>query len=227
MKLLVNAEKRETKGKSSSRNLRRSNMVPGIIYSSGEANETISLNKFEIAKNLENENFYSQVIDVSLNGEIQKVILRDLQRHPAKREILHIDFQRVKADKKINITVSIHFENESIAPGVKVSGGLVSHLMSEIEISSLPDNLPQNIIVDLANLEIDQTIHLTDIKLPAGVEIVSLLHGDVRSPAINLPVVVIHKPKASKAEAATEEVSSAPEVESAQKNDKDKKVEKS
>ena len=127
MEFIINAEKRDKKGTSSSRNIRREGMVPGIIYGAGTAEEAISLNRYEIAKNLENDSFYSQVLDISLDGKKQQVVLRDIQRHPAKREILHMDFQRILADQKINVTIPINFVNEDKAPGVKVDGGIVRH----------------------------------------------------------------------------------------------------
>ena len=112
MDFLINAEKREKKGTSSSRNIRRDGFVPGIIYGAGKEEQTISLPKHEVAKNLEQDAFYSQVLDISLDGKKEQVILRDIQRHPAKREILHMDFQRVKADQKINVTIPLNFLNE-------------------------------------------------------------------------------------------------------------------
>ena len=141
MDFLINAEKREKKGTSSSRNIRRDGFVPGIIYGAGKEEQTISLRKHEVAKNLEQDAFYSQVLDISLDGKKEQVILRDIQRHPAKREILHMDFQRVKADQKINVTIPLNFINEDVAPGVKVDGGIISHLMTEIEIICLPADI--------------------------------------------------------------------------------------
>lgn len=216
MDLHINAEKRDNKGTSTCRNIRRSGLVPGIIYGGGKQEEMISLNKYEIAKSLDNEAFYSQVIDISLSGEKQQVILRDIQRHPAKREILHLDFQRIKADQKINVTIPIHFENEDIAHGVKIDGGIISRLMTEIEISSLPGDIPEYISVDLIDLGIDHPIHLSELKLPKGVELTSLQHGDDDS--ADAAVVVIHKAKTIIEEEPTE-APAASEVASDQKND--------
>ncbi len=190
--------------------------MPAIIYGAGRQEEPISINKYEISKSLENEAFYSQVIDISLAGEKQQVILRDIQRHPAKREIMHLDFQRIKADQKINVTIPIHFENEDIAPGVKIGGGILSRLMTEIEVSCLPGDIPEYISVDLIELEIDHPIHVSELKLPRGVELTLLQHGDDDS--ADAAVVVIHKAKA----VVEEEPTGAPEaseVASNQKND--------
>ena len=216
MEFIVNAEKRDRKGTSSSRNIRREGMVPGIIYGSGTIEEAISLNKFEIAKHLESDSFYSQVLDISLDGKKQQVILRDIQRHPAKKEVLHMDFQRIRADQKINVTVPVNFVNEDIAPGVKVDGGVVSHLITELEVICLPGDIPENITVDLVELQIDKAIHLSELSLPKGVEITLLQHGAEDS---DMAVVVIHKARAEEVE---EEISAAPEaseVASDQKND--------
>ena len=223
MEFIINAQKRDKKGTSSSRNIRREGMVPAIIYGADTAEETISLNKFEIAKNLDNDAFYSQVLDISLDGKKQQVILRDIQRHPAKREILHMDFQRIKADQKINVTIPIKFVNEDKAPGVKIDGGIVSHLMTELEVVCLPADIPENIIVDLIDLPIDKSIHLTELNLPDGVELTLLQHGDDESS--DMAVVVIHKAKA----VVEEEPTGAPEateVASDQKNDENNDSEK-
>ena len=222
MDFLINAEKRDKKGTSSSRNIRREGSVPGIIYGAGKKEQTISLLKHEIAKNLEQDAFYSQVLDISLEGKKEQVILRDIQRHPAKREILHMDFQRVKADQKINVTIPLNFVNEDVAPGVKVDGGIISHLMTEIEIVCLPVDIPENITVDLIDLQIDQPIHLSELKLPGGVEIPLLQHSDEDSDAA---IVVIHKAKV----VVEEEFEGAPEaseVASDQKNDENKDADK-
>ena len=223
MEFIVNAEKRERKGTSYSRNIRREGLVPGIIYGAGKAEEIISLNKFEVAKNLENDAFYSQVLDISLEGKKQQVILRDIQRHPAKREILHMDFQRIKADEKINVTVPINFINEDIAPGVKIDGGVISHLISELEIVSLPANIPENITVDLKDLSIDKSIHLSELTLPEGVEITLLQHGAEDS---DMAVIVIHKARAEEVEEDLTAAPEASEVASDQKNDESNEKDK-
>ena len=216
MDFIINAEKRDKKGTTYARNIRRQGSVPGIIYGAGDAVEAITMNKFEIAKNLEHDSFYSQVLDISLDGKKQQVVLRDIQRHPAKREILHMDFQRIKADEKINVTVPINFINEDIAPGVKIDGGIISHLITELEVVCLPGDIPENITVDLVDLPIDKSIHLSELQLPEGVEITLLQHGAEDS---DMAVVVIHKAKAQEVE---EDLSAAPEaseVASDQKND--------
>ena len=224
MEILINAEKRETKGTSSSRNTRRLNLVPAIIYGAGSKEQMISLNKFEVNKHLESDGFYSQVLDVSIDGTKEQVILRDIQRHPAKQEILHIDFQRIRADQKINVTVPVNFINEEVSPGVKVSGGIVSHLVTELEIICLPKDIPENITVDMIDLELDHTIHLKDLTLPTGVELTLLQRDD--DDAGEMGVVVIHMAKAEVEEEVLDEAPVASEVASDQKNDESNEQDK-
>jgi len=224
MEFLINAEKRETKGTSSSRNTRRLNLVPAIIYGAGSKEQMISLNKFEVNKHLESDGFYSQVLDVSIDGTKEQVILRDIQRHPAKQEILHIDFQRIRADQKINVTVPVNFINEEVSPGVKVSGGIVSHLVTELEIICLPKDIPENITVDMIDLELDHTIHLKDLTLPTGVELTLLQRDD--ADAGEMGVVVIHMAKAEVEEEVLDEAPVASEVASDQKNDESNEQDK-
>mgnify|MGYP001173246577 FL=1 len=224
MEFLVNAEKRETKGTSSSRNTRRLNLVPAIIYGAGSKEQMISLNKFEVNKHLESDGFYSQVLDVSIDGTKEQVILRDIQRHPAKQEILHIDFQRIRADQKINVTVPVNFINEEVAPGVKESGGIVSHLITELEIICLPKDIPENITVDMIDLELDRPVHLKDLTLPTGVELTLLQRGD--DDAGEMGVVVIHMAKAEEEEEVLDEAPVASEVASDQKNDESNEQDK-
>ena len=224
MEFLINAEKRETKGTSSSRNTRRLNLVPAIIYGAGSKEQMISLNKFEVNKHLESDGFYSQVLDVSIDGTKEQVILRDIQRHPAKQEILHIDFQRIRADQKINVTVPVNFINEEVSPGVKVSGGIVSHLVTELEIICLPKNIPENITVDMVDLELDHPIHLKDLTLPAGIELTLLQRDD--DDAGEMGVVVIHMAKAEVEEEVLDEAPVASEVASDQKNDESNEQDK-
>ena len=224
MEFLINAEKRETKGTSSSRNTRRLNLVPAIIYGAGSKEQMISLNKFEVNKHLESDGFYSQVLDVSIDGTKEQVILRDIQRHPAKQEILHIDFQRIRADQKINVTVPVNFINEEVSPGVKVSGGIVSHLITELEIICLPKDIPENITVDMVDLELDHPIHLKDLTLPTGVELTLLQRGD--DDAGEMGVVVIHMAKAEVEEEVLDEAPVASEVASDQKNDESNEQDK-
>ncbi len=184
-------ELRQEIGKASARRMRRlDNRVPGIVYGAGKESTPIMVDFFNLSNALKNEAFYSHILTLKLDGKEEKVVLKDLQRHPYKPVILHVDFQRISATEKLYMTVPLHFKGEDIAPGVKIDGGVVSHLMNEVEIRCLPADLPEYIEVDASNLGMDETIHLSELKLPKGVEIVALTHGKEADQA----VVSIHKP---------------------------------
>ncbi|MGS2717670.1 50S ribosomal protein L25/general stress protein Ctc [Eionea flava] len=202
---VLNAESRELTGKGASRRLRReSSKVPGIIYGGSKKPQMISLLQKDLVKHLENEAFYSHIISVNVDGAAQDVILKDLQRHPAKPTIYHVDLLRVSKTKKFTTRVPLHFINEEKSKGVKVQGGLVSHSISELEISCLPADLPEYIEVDLIDVEIGQIVHISDLDLPKGVESVQLSHGHDH----DLPVATINKPKGASADDADSEESS-------------------
>ncbi len=178
MQIEINASKRDTQGTGASRRLRRAGRVPGVVYGGGQAACSIDLNHKDLYFGLKNEAFHSSVLTLNLDGAKESVLLRDFQMHPYKPLVLHIDFQRVEAGHKIHMKVPLHFVNAEIAPGVKLAGGVVSHLMTEAEVLCMPDSLPEFIEVDLSNLDSGQTIHLSDLTLPAGVEFASLARGE-------------------------------------------------
>jgi len=187
------AEVRNDMGKGASRRLRREGKFPAVIYG-GEAEPlSLSLDHDNMIHHLENEAFYSHILTLDIDGKKQKAVLKDLQRHPAKPILLHADFMRVSDKEKIKMHVPLHFINEDQAPGLKI-GGVVTHNMTEVEVQCLPKDLPEYLEVDLAGVEIEQILHLSNIKLPAGVELVELLHGDGHDQAI----AAIHKTRASK-----------------------------
>lgn len=204
---VLNAEKRDEQGKGASRRLRRAGMVPAIIYGAGKEPATISLNHNEVIRQLENESFYSHVLTLKIGGTEEQAILRDMQRHPSKPYVTHMDFQRVSATDKIRVLVPVHFVNEDTCVGVKQGGGVLNHLMTEVEVQCLPKDLPEFIEVDVAGLNVGDTIHLSDLKLGQGVEIVELLHGDEHDNA----VVACHKGHGGAAAAETEEGEEAAE----------------
>ena len=182
----LNAEPRPDVGKGASRRLRRQGKVPAVLYGGDKAPEALTLLQREILYQLDNEAFYSHVLQVNIGARKEQAILRDLQRHPYKPTILHLDLQRITADEKVRVHVPLHFINEDSAPGVKQQGGAISRLRIEVEVSCLPKDLPEFIEVDLADLRIGEAIQLSQLKLPAGVEIVEL------SPEHDVPVVSIH-----------------------------------
>ena len=175
----LNAEARSDLGKGASRRLRRlASQVPAVIYGGDKAPVSISLLAKEVAKLLENEAAYSHVIALTVDGAVETVVIKALQRHPAKGHVLHADFVRVVAGQKLTAHVPLHFLNQETSVGVKQQGGEVSHTISEVEVSCQPQDLPEFIEVDLAKVEVGQIVHLSDIKLPKGVELVALAHGN-------------------------------------------------
>lgn len=187
----LTAEARSHSGKGSSRRLRRlENKVPAIIYGGDKNPAMIVLDHNSLTKALENEGFYSHILTLEVAGKKEKVVLKDLHRHPSRPKILHADFLRVNPNTKITMQVPLHFKGGDDAPGVDKEGGVISHLMNEIEIRCLPGDLPEFIEVDLSKLSLGDAVHLSDLKLPKGIEITALLHGSEADQA----VANIHKP---------------------------------
>ena len=177
-KIELHAEPRSDLGKGASRRLRKTGMVPAIIYGGGDDPESITLAHNEFIHELEKEAIYSQVLSLKVGKKKEEVILRDLQRHPFKNLVMHADFQRIDKNKAIHVTVPLHFINEDSCHGVKMEGGLLNHLAAEVEISCLPKDLPEYLELDVAELKLGESLHLSDITLPKGVEIVALSHGE-------------------------------------------------
>lgn len=187
----IEAQARTDIGKGASRRLRRlQDMIPGVVYGAGKPAQSISIDHNSILHALDHEAFYSSVIDLKIDGKKQPVLLKDLQRHPYKPKILHADFQRVKAGVEMKVNVPLHFMNEESAPGIK-DGGVLSKLVTEAEVVCLPKNLPEYLEIDLAELALDSTLHLSDITLPEGVVLLGL-QGDEPN---DLAVVSIHAKK--------------------------------
>lgn len=173
------AEIRELQGKGASRRLRRAGLVPGIVYGGGKDPVAIQLQHAGLIRATENESFYSSILELTVgDGRTQKVVLRDLHRHPAAELIMHIDFQRVSDKEKLRISVPLNFTGEEESPAGKQSGVVISHQMTEIEISCFPKDIPEHIEVDLSEMDVGDSVHLAQIKLPEGVEIIALTHGD-------------------------------------------------
>lgn len=178
MSIEIKAVKRDAKGTGASRRLRRAGSVPGVVYGGENAAVAIELDHKELFLQFRNEAFHASILSLVLDGKAESVLLRDYQLHPVRNTIQHIDFQRVSASEKIHVKVPFHFINEDVAPGVKLSGGNISHIQTEADVSCLAKDLPEFIEVDLATLEAGHSVHLSDIKLPKGVEFVQLSHGD-------------------------------------------------
>jgi large subunit ribosomal protein L25 len=194
----INADVRESQGKGASRRLRHAGRIPAIVYGADQAPQSISLLHSQFIRHLEQEAIYSHVLTLKIGDKIESVVLKDMQRHPFKPIIMHVDFLRTSATAKLHIHVPFHFLNEDTCVGVKTGGGAISHHLPEIEILCLPQNLPEFIAIDLANMNVGDVVHLADLTLPEGVELPALTHGD------NLPVVSIHK-QAGAAGEGTEE----------------------
>jgi large subunit ribosomal protein L25 len=198
----LNAEPRSDMGKGASRRLRRAGKVPAIMYGGGKDPESLTLSHNEIIRNLEHEAFYSHILTVKVGGNETQAILRDLQRHPSKPSILHMDLQRVSATEKLRTHAPLHFVGDDVAPGVK-EGGLVTHDLTEVLIECLPKDLPEYIEVDISGMHVGDALHLSDLKIPEGVALVELMRGEGH----DLAVVTIH------AKRIVEEVEQVPAAE--------------
>lgn len=191
IKFELEADVRQDIGKGASRRLRHANSVPAVVYGAGQPALSLTLNHDKVNVALAHEAFYSHILTLKVGGKTEQVILKDVQRDPAKPRIAHLDFLRIKADQKLHMHVPLHFHGEDKAPGLK-EGGVFSHLMSSVEVSCLPANLPEHIDVDVSNLALDQSVHLSELKLPKGVELVAFAHG---VEGHDQPVITIHIPK--------------------------------
>lgn len=196
MKFELNAQARTLQGSGASRRLRRANKVPGIIYGGSAAPEMIELPHNDLLLALRKEAFHSSVISIKLDGKVQTVLLRDSQMHAYKPLVLHVDFQRVDATHAVHQKVPLHFVNADLAPGVKLAGGTVSHAMTEVDVSCLPQDLPAFIEVDLKELQAGQTLHVSQLVYPKGVK--PVMHGS------DDPVVVAITAKRAVAEESAE-----------------------
>ncbi len=172
----IELEPREEFGSSGSRRLRRQGRVPVVVYGADKQNAHYTTDHNSLIHSLEVEAFHSAIIDVKEGGKKQGAILREVQMHPYKQQVLHVDLQRVKATEQITLRVPLHFEGDDIAPGVKVEGGIFSRLITDVEIQCLPKDLPEYLSVDVSELEINNSVHLSDIQLPEGVELTAMQH---------------------------------------------------
>jgi large subunit ribosomal protein L25 len=226
IKFELDAEVRNDIGKGASRRLRHANKVPAVIYGAGQTPVSLTLDHNKVLIALDHEAFYSHILTLKVAGKGEQVVLKDVQRDPANPRVNHIDFLRVRADQKLHMHVPLHFIGDDKAPGV-AEGGVVYHAVTDVEVSCLPANLPEFLEVDTSKMKLDETLHLSNIKLPKGVELVAFSHG---VEGHDLPVVSIHKPRiieedlvveAAAEEGAEEQTASA---EGADAADADKKA---
>ena len=171
------AELRDVQGTSASRRLRHAGKIPAVLYGAGKQPAMLTLSHNSLIHNLENESFHSSILTVEVAGKKEKAILRDVQMHAYKQLIMHVDLQRISATDKIHMSVPLHYTGGDEAPGVKIESGIVSHLITELDIICLPENLPEYLSVDVSDLHIGDSIHLSEIALPEGVESTTLSHG--------------------------------------------------
>ncbi len=205
MKIEISATPRTIQGTGASRRLRRAGRVPSVVYGGGKDAAAIELDHKEVFYQLKNEAFHATILSLNLDGKKEQVLLRDYQMHPFRPVVMHVDFQRVNPKEKIHIKVPLHFVNADIAPGVKISAGIVSHIFTEVDVACLPQDLPEFIEVDLANLAAGHSVHLSELKLAKGIELIPLTKGE------DLAVATITIPRGAVEAAAT--VAAAAEAE--------------
>ncbi|MGH8140849.1 MAG: 50S ribosomal protein L25/general stress protein Ctc [Steroidobacteraceae bacterium] len=203
------ADLRETQGKGASRRLRHTGKVPAILYGGHKDAERLILDQQNLLTMIGDERFYSSIVQVKLNnGTQQEAIVKDVQMHPARNVVVHVDLQRVVENERIRINLPIHFKGESISPGVKTQGGVVSHMRADVEVVTLPKDLPEFLELDLSGMNLNETKFLSDIPVPPGVSIPELSHR-------NAPVVSIHSPRAEEPEPVAAEAAVAVPAEGA------------
>jgi large subunit ribosomal protein L25 len=181
-------------GKGASRRLRHTGKVPAILYGGPLGPQPLVLDQQNLLTMIESEKFYSSIVRINVGGTTQEAIIKDVQMHPARHAVVHVDLQRVVENEAIRLRLPIHFKGEAAAPGVKSQGGLVSHMRADVEVTCLPKDLPEFLEIDLSNMNLNETLFLSDIPLPVGVLIPELGHGR------NAPVASIHAPRAAEPE---------------------------
>ncbi len=180
----IPAQSRKDEGRGASRRLRRAGQVPAIVYGGDQGPQSIQIDHTAAMLACQNEWFYSAILDLKLDGNVQRVLLRDMQRHPFKPQLLHLDFLRIDENREIRVRVPLHFLNQEMSPAGKISGVAISHALTDIEISCLPKDLPEYVAVDLAALQVGDIVHMSDLKLPEGVEIPELRLGREHDAAV-------------------------------------------
>ena len=207
----ITAETRDDQGTSASRRLRRAGKIPAIIYGADKAPASLLLDHNSFYRNLKDEKFHTSILTVAIGGDKQQAILRDVQMHPYQPQVVHVDLQRISASEKIHMRIPLHFINESSSPGVKVDGGIVNHLMTEVDVTCLPADLPEFLTVDMLEMKLHESVHLSQIPIPKGVAITQLAHGGAdHAVATILPVqAAVEVEEAAAAAAATEAAAAA------------------
>ena len=212
----IKAQPRNQSNSSANRRMRKVGQVPAVVYGGSRPPVLLSLNHNELIRHLENEAFYSHILTLKAAGKNEKVILRDIQRHPSRVQVLHIDFLRISEDQQIKVNVPLHFINEDTCAGVKQQGGIISHMQTDVEVSCLPKDLPEYLEVDVADLGLGHSLHLSDLELPEGISLVALSHGEGNDYAL----VSVVMPRVTEAEGVVAQAG-AEEAEKEAKDDKE------
>jgi large subunit ribosomal protein L25 len=202
MAIEISAKKREAQGTGASRRLRRLGRVPGIVYGGEKDAVNIDLDHKDLYLNLRSEKFHASILTLALDGTKEQVLLRAVNMHPYKPQVQHIDFQRVSKDKKIHMKVPLHFVNAERSPGVKEQGGVVNHVLNELDIACFPDDLPEFIEVDLANLAVGHSLHVRELALPKGVELTMHKNENPVVATVVVPQLITEEEEAAQAAAA-------------------------
>ena len=202
MAIEISARKREMHGTSAARRLRRKGLVPGVVYGGEHGAVNIELDHRALYLNLKNERFHASILTLELGGAKEQVLLRAVNMHPYKAQVQHVDFQRVQKDRKLHMKVPLHFSNAEKSPGVKDQGGVVSHVLNELDITCLPDDLPEFVEVDLGNLAVGNSIHVRELKLPKGVELAIKKDENPVVATVVVPQLVTEEEEAAAAVAA-------------------------
>jgi len=201
---VIGADLRDAHGKGASRRLRHKGKVPAILYGGHKEPRALILDQQNLLTMIDNERFYSSIVQIKVGEQTQEAIVKDVQMHPAKNAVVHVDLLRVVPNEKIRIKLPIHFKGESISPGVKLQGGIVSHRLSDVLVEALPQNLPEYLELDLSAMNLNETRFLADVPLPEGVSIPALAGGK------NPPVVSVHAPRAEEPEPTAEAAAATP-----------------
>lgn len=222
-KFELNAEARAEKGTGASRRLRRAGKVPAVVYGAGKEPQMLQVDHDPLYNQLRNEAFLTSIITIKVDGSSDQAVLRDVQLHPFKPRVQHLDLQRISATEKLHMRVPLHFVGQDASPGVKQQGGVASHLMTDVEVTCLPKDLPEYLEIDMSNLSIGQSVHLSDIKLPNGIALTALAHGnDLAVAAISMVRATVEAEAAAAAPAAEAPAAEAKKDEKEAGKDKDK-----
>lgn len=219
MEFQINAQRRTELGTGASRRLRHAGYLPGIIYGAKKDPVSLTLSQNDLLKQLEHEVFYTRILTVNIDNQPEKAVLKALQRHPYRPLVMHVDFQRISETEKLHMRIPLHFINEDKCVGVKQGGGTISHQLAEVDIRCLPKDLPEFIEVDLADMELNKIVHLSDLTLSQGVELVAL---SSKAALHNLPVVSVHLARGTQADEEDDAAATTPEEGAEEEKTKDK-----